>query len=317
MTAFDIDSHPSSLMELQNSTHLVPDPNNPYPYPEDGCKGAGCSSTFLSPPPSVEQLASQCSMPCPDNESGYMTMAEQDLRLPANLYWQHQQQYQEGIMMNHAEGGYSKMNSHMYPSSMASWYRAGEGYPYTHQDSHYQTLNQTATCSLTTATSNVSSSNEIIYYPFNDLMQLHPSLPGSNQDATIQYIPGHPDTCPQTYPYQTATETYSQEATPGRKRGRGGRPRGGRRCLTSQIQSDQITSSLQRQLQAKMEAPPKRPYRRRNSNPDGRKKPSAPKAPRSSNGDGSDDKKSRHNEPLNQKAVGIMYDWYRQHEENP
>ena len=317
MTAFDVDPHPPSLVELQSSSHLGPDPSSPYPYPGDGCTSVvGCSSTFLSPPPSVEQMASQCSTPCPDNESGYMTMDEQDLQSPGNLYWQQQQQYQDSMIMNDAESGYGTMNSQAYPSTVTSGYRAGAGgYPYTHQDSRYQTLHQTATCSVTSAT----TSNEIIYYPFNDLMQLHPSLLRSDQDASIQYVHGHPDTYPQGYPYQTATQTNSQEAgTPGRKRGRGGRPRGGRRCLASQIQSDQITSSLQRQLRAQMEAPPKRPYRRRSSNPDGRKKPAAPKAPRSSsNGDSSDDKKNRHNEPLNQKAVSIMHDWYRQHEENP
>ena len=40
----------------------------------------GSSSNFLSPPPSVEKMASQRSTPCLDNESGYFTVDEHDLQ---------------------------------------------------------------------------------------------------------------------------------------------------------------------------------------------------------------------------------------------
>ncbi|XP_076464429.1 uncharacterized protein LOC143296415 [Babylonia areolata] len=365
MTAFDLDSHqPSGPTDSHTSTsksHVpFPYPDHPYsdaPYPdmaytehpycdppsqgygEGGGGGSmGCSSSFLSPPPSVEPQASQRSTPCPD-ESGYLTMEDPDLQSPATLYWPHRQpppphhhhhhhHFPPSSSQEDMDNSYNTVNTG-YPATVTSGYVEGGGYPYTHQDSHYQTLNQTAS-TATINSSGSSSSSDIIYYPFNDLMQLNPSLLGSDCDMSVQYVHPHP------YPQHTMSDScsdsglstpYLDQGAAGRRRGRGGgRPRGGgvgggRQCPSGQIQSDQISSSLHRQLQAQMAAPPKRQYRRRN--PDGRRKSSSSlsRLPRCGGvlegGGVGGERKGRHNEPLNQKAVDMMYEWYRQHEDNP
>ncbi|KAL8590347.1 hypothetical protein ACOMHN_006463 [Nucella lapillus] len=308
LTAFDLDSQPSAMMGSgqagggsSSTTSSYPYPDQSYadpPYPDPsyadapaycenggGVVGAGCASTFLSPPPSVEPQASQRSTPRPDNESGYLTMEEQELQSP---YWPHQHHHHyhhhyPGSSTDDADNGYVNAT---YPATISSGFGEGGGYPYTHQDSHYQTLNQTA--STATNGGNNNNNNDIIYYPFNDLMQLNPSLLGSETDMSIQYV--HPGSYPAPpYPQQTLPDPCPDPSGQGylgqgsstaarQRRGRGGRPRGTRQCPSGQIQSDQISSSLQRQLQAQMGAPPKRQYRRRN--PDARRKLAVAKAPR-------------------------------------
>ena len=309
MTALDMQPHPSPLVPPPHSgTPTQPDPL-PYLYQDSGSAGMGCSSTFLSPPPSVEQLPSQCSTPCPDNESGYLTMEEQSWPSPGGMAWPQHNPYPPAFTST------TDSYNHHQPTPLyaPADYGGGEGssYPYTHQDSHYQTLHQTASCSLTTTYNN---NNDIIYYPFNDLMQLNPNL--LCEDMSVQYGQSHPYNHAASVLPPAADATSHPalaQSSSSRKRGRGGRGRGARQVQGSQIQSDLVTSSHHRQLQVQMEAPHKRHYKRRN--PEGRKKPPPSRAAPSSADGG--EKKGRHNEPLKQKAVDIMFEWYQQHEENP
>ncbi|KAK7505433.1 hypothetical protein BaRGS_00003178 [Batillaria attramentaria] len=309
VTALGVETH-ISLTEMHSSGNVHPDQNL--------CDNAamGYSSTLLSPPvtPGLEK------------DSGYLTTDDLEAT-PAGFTWP---QYKDSTCGGEMDGSYTQYNNLNYHCAANRGRNGGSGNsgaggPYIHYDSHHQSLNDHASVMPVAGGAAAHNSSNTIYYPFNDLMQLHPSL-SADQEPSIHYI-SHAD--PHPYPsdpyQQSASQCPQQPPTPSSRKRRQaqGRGQGGSRQQSgtpAQIQSDQITSSLQRQQQTQTGAAPKRTYRRRSSTTEPRRKTPSAKSRLASAVDTETyvgEKKSRHNEPLNQRAVSIMNDWYCRNEENP
>lgn len=278
-------------------------------------KDTGCPSSFLSPPPSVEMLPclSNSGTPGPE-DSGYLTMEEQELVSQSSSYWQ-QPHFTDKMDSNTSfrrhsatSSSCSSLSGPAGPGPGGGGRCSGDG-----RGSHYVPLRDCMDHSVQMAG---MLSDDTVYYPFSDLMQLHPSLL-SDQEPSIHYIPNASPFYP--LPQQKADKyPPPQPPQPSVRRRRQGPSRG----QSTQIQSDQITSSLlkqQQECQPTTTTYTKRPYKRRSSSMDTKQKQVLikPEASKDNAEISAGEKRARHNEPLNQKAVSIMFEWYCQNEENP